>query len=174
MASTNIKVSHATSGLVRAEVVAAQQISPHFMRLTFGGSDLPNWRNLGFDQWFRLALPLSDATSFRGLSDRFDMRGYLKYLTLPKATRPVIRSYTVRDFRADSCELDVDFILHGDSGVAGPWAAKAPIGSPVALIDQGCGYRQVAETTHVLLAGDETALPAILGILTGPTKPLPG
>ena len=112
-----------------------------------------------------LGLPLCYATSFRGLSVRFDMRGYLKYLPLPKATCPVIRSHTVRTFRADACELDVDFVLHGDSGVAGPGAAEAPIGSPVALFDQGWGYRQVTETTHVLLADDETALPAILGIL---------
>ncbi|MGO1539238.1 MAG: siderophore-interacting protein [Leucobacter sp.] len=165
MGSTNISVSHADTGLVAAEVLRAEQISPHFVRITLGGDDLRNWRSLGFDQWFRLALPVSDATRFDRLSDRFDMRGFLKYLTLPKSTRPAIRSYSVREYRPDTGELDIDFVVHGSAGVAGPWAAALPVGAPVALIDQGCGYRHVDDATRVVLAGDESALPAVLGIL---------
>ncbi|MGO1507583.1 probable siderophore interacting protein [Microbacterium esteraromaticum] len=165
MASTNIKVTHADTGLVTAEVLRAEQISPHFVRITLGGEDLHRWRSLGFDQWFRLALPISAETRFDRLSDRFDMRGYLRYLALPKASRPVIRSYTVREYRPEAGELDVDFVVHGTEGVAGPWAASLPTGAPVALIDQGCGYRPVENANRVLLAGDESALPATLGIL---------
>lgn len=165
MASTNIAVSHADTGLVSAEVLRAERISPHFVRLTLGGGGLLDRRALGFDQWFRLALPVSDETRFDRLSDRFDLRGYLHYLALPKATRPVIRNYTVREYRGDSGELDVDFVVHGTEGIAGPWAGTLPIGAPVALIDQGCGYRPVEGASDVLLAGDESALPAVLGIL---------
>lgn len=131
------------------------------MRITLG--ELSGWRHLGFDQWFRLALPVSDETRFDRLSDRFDMRGYLRYLALPKASRPVIRNYTVREYRDG--ELDIDFVVHGAEGVAGPWAASLPVGDPVALIDQGCGYRPVEGASRVILAGDESALPAVLGIL---------
>lgn len=169
MPSSNIAVSHADSGLVTAEVVRAERISPHFVRVTIGGEDLAQWRNLGFDQWFRLALPVSDSTRFDKLSDKFNIGGYLRYLTLPKATRPVIRNYTVREFRGSSgtspAELDIDFVVHGSEGIAGPWAGTLPVGAPVALIDQGCGYRPVAGATRVVLAGDESALPAVLGIL---------
>lgn len=165
MASTNTKVSHADTGLVTAEVLRAEQISPHFVRVTLGGERLRSWRFLGFDQWFRLALPVSDDTRFDRLSERFDMRGYLRYLSLPKATRPAIRNYTVREYRREACELDIDFVVHGTEGVAGPWAASLPVGAPVALIDQGCGYRRVDGASKVLLAGDESALPAVLGIL---------
>lgn len=165
MTSSNIRIDHADTGLVSAEVLQAEQLSPHFVRITLGGDDLRSWRSLGFDQWFRLALPVVDDARFDKLSDRFDTRGFLRYLTLPKATRPVIRNYTVREFRADTGQMDVDFVVHGTEGVAGPWAASFPLGSPVALIDQGCGYRPVTGAKRVILAGDESALPAVLGIL---------
>lgn len=56
-------------------------------------------------------------------------------------------------------------MVHGGEGVAGPWAASLPVGAPVALIDRGCGYRHVEGATRVVLAADESALPAALGIL---------
>lgn len=158
-------MSHADTGLVTAEVVRAERISPSFVRITLGGDELHDWRALGFDQWFRLALPVSTETRFDQLGARFDMRGYLHYLTLPKASRPVIRNYTVRDYRASEGELDIDFVVHGPDGVAGPWASSLPLGAPVALIDQGCGYRQAPAGARVVLAGDESALPAVLGII---------
>ena len=177
-ASSNLVVTHAETGLVNAEVVDAVRISPHFVRLTLAGDDLAGWRHLGFDQWFRLAVPTSDDTRFDNLADTYDMAGYLKYLMLPKSTRPVIRNYTVREFRPDDRELDVDFVVHGDEGVAGPWAQGLPLGASVALIDQGCGFRHAdadadadaqtaAETAadEVVLVGDESAMPAVLGIL---------
>ncbi|WP_440312260.1 siderophore-interacting protein [Leucobacter chromiireducens] len=177
MPAQNITVSHADTGLVTAEVTRAERISPSFVRVTVSGADVRAWRGLGFDQWFRLAIPVAgDATRFDRMSERFDMRGYLRYLTLPKATRPAIRNYTVREFRAELGEIDIDFVVHGgghddehggtDAGVAGPWATGLPVGARVALIDQGCGFAATSEAApHVLLAGDESALPAVAGIL---------
>ncbi|MGJ0203711.1 SIP domain-containing protein [Leucobacter sp. gxy201] len=162
---SNIAVDHADTGLMTAAVERAERISPHFVRVTLGGEALEHWRHLGFDQWFRLALPVSSATTLDGLGDRFDMRGYLRYLALPKATKPVIRNYTVREFRPEALELDIDFVVHGTAGVAGPWAASMPVGATVGLIDQGCGYRPVPGAGEVVLAGDESAMPALLGIL---------
>lgn len=185
MPSSNIAVAHSETGLVTAEVIRADRISPHFVRLTIGGDELAHWRHFGFDQWFRLALPVAgDATRFDRLSDRFDTRGYLRYLAMPKATRPAIRNYTVREFRPESREMDIDFVVHGGdlglstsssdtsrlpeaepTGIAAPWAVSHPIGARVALIDQGCGYRSVPGALRVVLVGDETAVPAVLGIL---------
>src|SRR5262245_14443849 len=104
-ASSNIVVTHAETGVVTAEVVHAIRLSPNFVRLTLAGDELREWRHLGFDQWFRLAVPTSGDTRFDNLADTFDTAGYLRYLTLPRATRPVIRNYTVREFRADDLEL---------------------------------------------------------------------
>ncbi|MGI9822799.1 siderophore-interacting protein [Agromyces sp. Marseille-Q5079] len=168
MAISNLEITHADTGVVTAEVVRAERLSPHFVRITLSGPELADWRHIGFDQWFRLAVPTSDHTRFDNLSDKYDMGGYLKYLVLPKATRPVIRNYTVRAFRAatldDAAELDIDFVVHGSDGVAGPWAETLPVGAAVGLIDQGCGYKAI-DADWNLLIGDESALPAVAGIL---------
>ena len=170
MPAQNIAVDHADTGLVTARVESAERISPAFVRVSLSGEQLLGWRNLGFDQWFRLAIPVAgDNTRFDRLSERFDMRGYLRYLTLPRATRPAIRNYTVREFDARTGQLDIDFVIHDSdpdhAGVAAPWAQGLPVGDIVALIDQGCGYRTVPGARQVVLVGEETALPAVLGIL---------
>lgn len=161
---SNITITHAPSGLVHAEVLGAERISPHFMRVTLGGEDLQRFEWRGFDQWVRLALPVDDATRFDTMPDRIDMRGYLKYLMLPKTTRPVIRNYTLRDYRPESAELDIDFVVHGTEGIAGPWAAAATPGEHLAFIDQGCGWKDI-EADSTLLVADESGLPAVVGVL---------
>ncbi|MBM7790995.1 siderophore-interacting protein [Tenggerimyces flavus] len=161
---SNIVVSHAESGLVLASVVRASRISPHFVRVTLGGSDLARFEPLGFDQWMRLALPVSAGTRFDNLAPTFGMKGFLRYLTLPRGTRPVIRNYTVRSFRRSPLELDIDFVVHGTEGVAGPWAAAVQPGERVAFIDQGCGWRPVPASSYLLVC-DESGLPAVAGVL---------
>ena len=164
---TNITITHAPSGLVHAEVLRSARISPNFVRVTLGGGDLHKFEFKGFDQWFRLGIPVPDGISLDKLPDRVDKRGYLKYMLLPKNTRPVIRNYTVRDFRTDGPEgpeLDIDFVVHGTEGVAGPWAVAVTPGSQVAFIDQGCGWK-VVEADSYLLVSDETGLPAVAGAL---------
>ena len=161
---TNIAITHADTGVIHAEVLRSERISPNFVRVTLTGDDLRRFEYKGFDQWFRLALPVDDATRFDNLPSRIDTRGYLKFLMLPKITRPVIRNYTVRAYRAESNELDIDFVVHGTEGVAGPWSAAAKPGESVAFIDQGCGFKSVA-SDFVLLVADETGLPAVAGIL---------
>jgi NADPH-dependent ferric siderophore reductase len=165
MASSNIAVAHAPSGLMHAEVVRRVPLSPHLVRVTVAGDDLERFVFQGFDQWVRLALPPTGVERVAGLGDRLDVRGYLKWRTLPAAQRPVIRNYTIRSFDAVAREADIDFVVHGDAGVAGPWAVAAEPGAALAMIDQGCGFRHDPAVGRVLLVGDETALPAIAGIL---------
>jgi NADPH-dependent ferric siderophore reductase len=134
------------------------------VRVTLGGEDLAGFEFVGFDQWFRVAVPVSDASRFDNLPDRFGIAGYLKFVTLPKNTRPVIRNYTVRAYRSDPLELDIDFVVHGADGVAGPWAASVEPGAEVALIDQGRGF-QAVPSDWTLLVSDESGLPALAGVL---------
>ena len=74
---------------------------------------------------------------------------------------PRMRSYTVRAFDAAALELTLDFVVHGDAGIAGPWAATAAPGDEILLLGPGGGYAPDPAATHHLLAGDESALPAI-------------
>jgi len=162
--ASNVVVTHAESGVVQAEVIRSERISPSFVRVTIGGDDLARFHYRGFDQWFRLAVPTGDGARFDNLPAKYDLGGYLRYTTLPKTTRPAIRNYTVRDFRAATRELDIDFVVHGDEGIAAPWARTVNPGAGVAFIDQGVGWKSVVGDEY-LLATDETGLPAVAGIL---------
>ena len=161
---STITVTHAPSGLVHAHVARTERVTPHMVRVTLAGDDLRRFEYRGFDQWFRLAVPVDDHARFDNLPERFDTRSYLRYLVLPKATRPAIRNYTVRAFRRDVLELDVDFVCHGAAGVAGPWAEAVEPGAEVAFIDQGCGWAPVPADWNLLVA-DESGLAAVAGIL---------
>ena len=143
---SSITVTHAPSGLVHASVARTERVTPHMVRVTLTGDDLRRFDHRGFDQWFRLAVPVDDHARFDNLPDTFDTRSYLRYLVLPKSTRPVIRNYTVRAFRRDELELDIDFVCHGTAGIAGPWAESVEPGTEVAFIDQGCGWAPVRRT----------------------------
>ncbi|CAN5413883.1 siderophore-interacting protein [soil metagenome] len=161
---SNITITHVDTGAIHAEVLRTKRISPNFVRVTLGGDDLARFEYRGFDQWFRLALPITDATRFDNLPGTFDTRGYVRFLMLPKSTRPVIRNYTVRAYRPESNELDIDFVVHGTDGIAGPWSVATRPGDRVAFLDQGCGWKTVP-ADYVLLVADETGLPAVAGIL---------
>lgn len=160
----NITITHAETGLMHTRVARTEQVTPHMMRVTFSGGDLEHLEYKGFDQWFRLAIPVRTDDRLDNLPEKFGYGGLLKFVTLPKGTRPVIRNYTIREFRPETGEMDVDFVVHGDAGVAGPWARSAAPGSEVALIDQGCGWQPV-DAEQSLIVADESGMPATLGIL---------
>jgi len=147
------------------EVVERRRVSPHIVRVTLGGEDLARLPAPGYDHWFRFFLPQEEGETSFDLPEQLGMAGYLKYLRMPSAVRPIMRNYTVREFRPEALELDIDFVVHGDEGPASRWAQRVEPGGRVALLDQGRGYEWAADTSEHLLVGDETAMPAVLGIL---------
>lgn len=178
---SNIRVDHAASELYQVQVLRRERVTPNMTRVTFGGEDLWGFHFRGFDHWGRLALPVHGAVELSRLPSSFGLGGYLKYLQLPKDTRPVIRNYTFRQFRdgtvrnnlrcsatagqaSGTPELDIDFVVHGEEGIAGPWAQAVQPGTPAAFIDQGCGFAPVP-ADWTLVVADESALPAAVGIL---------
>ena len=62
---------------------------------------------------------------------------------------------------AERREISIDFVVHGDHGVAGPWAAAAKPGQPAYLMGPSGGYAPDPAADWHLLAGDEAAVPAI-------------
>jgi NADPH-dependent ferric siderophore reductase len=77
----------------------------------------------------------------------------------------VTRTYTVRSFDAAAGELAVDFVVHGDEGLAGPWAAAAQPGDRLVCSGPGGAYSPDPAAEWHLFAGDESALPAIAAAL---------
>ncbi len=83
---------------------------------------------------------------------------------LPDGSRPVIRTFT--PYRTDPVAgtLEVWVVLH-EGGLASDWAAAAPVDGELAVSGPGRGYAIGAGAPGFLLAGDESALPAIAQLL---------
>lgn len=164
---------HSTQ-LIPLEVLRTERLAPHWMRVTLGGGEIEKYRPMGYDQWFRLFIPVAgDAGLERVPAKAHKLFGYLKFLRIPDGERPVMRNYTVRAYRPAAgdrgAEIDVDFVLHGSAadGTAGPasrWAETCEPGDRVLIIDEGLMFNPERGTDRVVLIGDETALPAIASI----------
>jgi NADPH-dependent ferric siderophore reductase len=149
------------------EVTAVRRVTPRTVRVTFTGSGLDTseaWP----DQQLKLLFPPPGRPVRLPSADGDVMRWYQAYLAIPSDERPVMRSYTVRDRRPALAEIDVDFVLHGEeSGPATSWARTAVLGDVLGRYGPDAAYRRplpVADT--VLLAGDETAIPAAWSLLS--------
>lgn len=80
---------------------------------------------------------------------------------LPAHAWPRTRTYTVRAFDRVAATLTLDVVTHGTSGLAGPWARTAAPGDEALISGPGGGYSPDPGAAWHLLAGDESALPAI-------------
>ncbi|WP_151526296.1 siderophore-interacting protein [Serinicoccus kebangsaanensis] len=166
---------------LRLQVRGAHRPTPTFARITLGGPELAEFGPMGDDQWFRLFLPTGGVESLRHVPDKLTTASYARFLLVPAAQRPVIRNYTVRAYRAegaDGPEIDVDFVVHGseEAGDAGPaslWAQSCAEGDEVAIIDEGAIYNAPTGCS-LLLAADESALPAVAGILRDAPRDVTG
>ncbi|WP_166981218.1 siderophore-interacting protein [Paramicrobacterium fandaimingii] len=151
-------------------VSRVRQLSPHFTRVTFTGDDLVNFGTEGLDQRIKVVLPLP-STGFDTFPTGADWYG--EWRELPEAKKNPFRTYTIRSIRVADRELDVDFVAHGDGGPASQWAMSAAVGERVIVVgpDSRSSSRGVGLTwkpgaaRHLLIAGDETAVPAISAIL---------
>ncbi|GAB3668402.1 siderophore-interacting protein [Actinocorallia lasiicapitis] len=122
--------------LTVARVVRVERVTPHMIRVVLGGDGLAGFRAGEFsDHYVKL---------------RFG---------------EVTRTYTVRAWDAAARELTLDFVHHGDHGLAGPWAANARPGDEIAFAGPGGAYLPDPAASWHLLAGDESALPAIAASL---------
>ena len=149
--------------ILRLEVVRRESISPHVIRVTLGGDALAGFHPQGADQWFRLFLPRPGQSSLT-LPSVSSALWYPQVMVMSRATRPAVRNYTVRALRAGAGEMDIDFISHGDAGEASAWARATTAGNPAAVLDQGICYLPSGPGRQ-LLVGEESAMPALLGIL---------
>ncbi|HLU83233.1 MAG TPA: siderophore-interacting protein [Trueperaceae bacterium] len=159
--------------VITAVVSSRRRLSPSFARLTLVGGGLEQFEHKGFDQWFRLFLPHDGAGRMPVPVADVDADFYQQFLSSPEEERTWMRYVTVRSFRPTAVrgpELDVDVVVHGQAGAraAGPlstWAQAAEPGDRVAIFDQGLIFRKELLGDELLLLGDETAVPAIAGIL---------
>ncbi|MET0774136.1 MAG: siderophore-interacting protein, partial [Pseudomonas mandelii] len=145
-------------------------LSPHLMRVTLAGPMVAEMATWAPDQRVKLFFPANDGTPSR-LSH--DDGWYAHYRSMPTEQRPAMRTYTIRHLRASQGEVDIDFVLHGETGPASRWAIHAIAGDPIQIVapDQrfsaqdagGFEWKPPKKLKHLLLVADATALPAALG-----------
>jgi NADPH-dependent ferric siderophore reductase len=133
-------------------------VTPHMRRLTFTGNDLARFAN-DDDLHVRLYFPKDGVEKPEWPRPGPDGRP----VWASEERKPVMRTYTIRRIDTDAGEVDIDFVVHDN---AGPGSAFAMNARPGAL----CGMagplgRSLKPARWNLLAGDETALPAIARIL---------
>jgi len=146
----------------RATVTRVEQLTPHMVRVIVGGEGLRAITAGEFtDHYVKVLFPRPGVT----YPEPFD-QGVIRE-TMPREAWPVVRTYTVRRWLPEIPEMWLDFVVHGDEGIAGPWAANAKPGDPVYFMGPGGGYAPDPEADWHLLAGDESALPAIAAALEG-------
>jgi NADPH-dependent ferric siderophore reductase len=77
----------------------------------------------------------------------------------------VTRTYTIRRFDREANEMAIDFVFHGDEGLAGPWAAHAQPGDEITFMGPSGAWAPSADADVHLFVGDEAAIPAIAAAL---------
>ncbi len=157
--------------MIDAQLKRRIVLSPSLTRLVFASPDIALARTLAPDQRIKLFFPGADGTP-SNLPRQGDWQAVRRQMS--KGQCPPMRTYTIRDLRREPCELDVDFVLHGVNGPASAWATEAQVGDSVQMLvpnlefaDDPGGYewQPPADARQILLIGDETALPALAGIL---------
>ncbi|MEV4678788.1 MULTISPECIES: siderophore-interacting protein [Actinomadura] len=146
--------------LHRGTVVRTERLTPHMIRVVLGGAGLAEFAAGEFtDHYVKLLFPRPGVA----YPEPFDMERVRA--ELPREQWPATRTYTVRAWDERARELTIDFVHHGDKGLAGPWAAAARPGDEIMFNGPGGAYAPRPAAGWHLLAGDESALPAIAAAL---------
>jgi NADPH-dependent ferric siderophore reductase len=137
------------------EVVGVHRVTPRIVSVALGGEALADFEITAPTQHVKLlfpapgqeapALPESGPDGLRFPEDQ---------------PRPVMRTFTPRRFNADTSTLDVEFVLHGE-GPAAAWASQAAPGQRLAVAGPGGRMPLALGPGRWIVAGDESALPAI-------------
>ncbi|HEY0905434.1 MAG TPA: siderophore-interacting protein [Marmoricola sp.] len=145
---------------MHGHVVRTERLTPGLVRVVLGGAGLDGLAMPdATDAYVNVAIPPAGAP-YGPIFDAAEVRE-----TQPAELWPARRRYTVRRWDAAAGELTLDFVVHGDSGAAGPWAAAAAPGDVLVFQGPSGGYRPDPDADWHLMVGDESALPAIAASL---------
>lgn len=160
--------------LEELEVTTVERLSPSFVRVELGSPALAHFGVDGptYDQRIKLIFPHGDRPlpSFEGADE-----GWMReWFARPAEERGHMRTYTLREVRGSGVDTRfvVDFVLHEDShGPGSSWAARAQVGDRIVTMcpRAGAPFGGIefvpGAATRLLIAGDETAVPAAAAIL---------
>jgi NADPH-dependent ferric siderophore reductase len=143
-------------GITRLRVLRTEWLTPHMIRVVLGGERFAEFTDNGFtDKYVKLLFPKPGVE----YPEPIDLDTIRK--EFPREQWPTTRTYTVRYHDAEAGELAIDFVTHGDEGIAAPWAMAAQPGDEVIVRGPGGAYAPSPAADWHLLVGDESAIPAI-------------
>lgn len=141
-------------------VLRTEWLSAHMVRVIAGGPGFATFTPKDFtDMYVKIHFP-HPGVDYQEPLDVFALREHL-----PREQWPATRTYTIRWIDQAARELAIDFVVHGDEGLAGPWAANARPGDRLIVSGPGGGYKPNLDAGWYLYAGDDAALPAIAACL---------
>lgn len=142
--------------VLRMRVMRVEDLTPHMRRIYLGGPAFAEFHPNAFtDAYVKLLFAPPGTT----IPDVYDV-GALRR-DRPADQIPVTRTFTVRHVDPAAAEFAIDIAIHGDQGLATPWAKEAQPGDEIALFGPGGAYAPSASADWHLMAGDDAALPAI-------------
>lgn len=161
--------------LEEIEVTSVERLSPSFVRVEFGSPALADLGVDGplYDQRIKLIFPNAEGRLPVLVNDDAWFEGWID---IPEEERGAMRTYTIRALRGSGADtrMVVDFVVHGHGDASGPggdWGAHAAVGqrvitmAPLRGVEFGGIEFDPGTAKRLLLVGDETAVPAIAGIL---------
>ena len=159
MASSNSRPTRSAVP-TRLTVTGTQTLTSSLRRVWFRSEDLSAFADSTHtDRYVKLVFPKPGVE----YPEPLDMRVLRQ--TLPPEDMPVVRTYTALFPDVDAGTLAIDFVVHGDDGVAGPWARHAAPGDVLLANGPGGAYRPDPDADWHLFVGDESAVPAITAAL---------
>jgi len=136
-------------------VVRTEQVTAHMRRVVLGGAELAGFHSPGCDDHIKLFFPNRQGEMVLPVVTAEGPR-------YPEGQDPSpARDYTPRWWNPEAGELAIDFVLHGDAGVAGPWAERAQPGDTLVVGGPRGSFVLADDYDGYVLIGDETALPAM-------------
>ena len=137
------------------EVRSTQRLTPSMVRVVLGGGGLDEFVPTPYSDQYINAQFIPAGAPYTAPFDPDDLEA------IAAEYHPRARRYTVRRWDGDQRELTIDFVTHGDHGYAGPWAQQAQPGDCLQFKGPGGAYAPDPDAAWHLMAGDESALPAI-------------
>ncbi len=134
-------------------VKKAFRLTPNMIRVTFAGPELQGIPAGREGANCKIMLPEPDQS-------RDDFAAQLR-----DGPRPATRTYTVRHFRENALEMDIDFVAHGDEGPASAWAIRAKPGDFLGFAGPGLVKVTHFEADFYIVAADPSALPVAAATL---------
>ncbi|MDR6986166.1 NADPH-dependent ferric siderophore reductase [Paenarthrobacter nitroguajacolicus] len=148
--------SRKTRPQVNLTVLRNERLSPHMVRIVAGGPGFSDYANNEYvDRYVKIVFPQP------GVDYELPLDLWAVRETMPREQWPHTRTYTIRSVDLEAQELAIDFVVHGDEGLAGPWAATARPGDALVFTGPGGGYNPAPDADWYLFAGDDAAIPAI-------------